>query len=122
MSAAPREGVLGRGDGVSPSDLDAHRQVLEMARTIEVLQRDYELMQKELSAAYAQLRGCSSGRNSTGNDSLNRGRVSLDLHGGEADCCSHQREIDELRKVMMPLVVVMHWCCDVNSSHMNTSS
>lgn len=113
--AAWGEEALERADGVSPSDLDAHRHVLEMARTIEVLRRDYELMQSELSAAYAQLRECSSGGSGRDTGASERERPVLGLRGDEADCCSRQREVDELRKVVPLTLESTRRVCNTNS-------
>jgi hypothetical protein len=117
-AVAWNEEALVQADSVSSSDLDAHRHVLEMARTIEVLRRDYELMQSELSAAYAQLRECSTGGSSRDIGDSDRERQALGLRGDEIDCCSHQREVDELRKVVpVTLAPILGWAAQTHATY-----
>lgn len=84
--------------GLSPAELDAHRQVLEMARTIEALQQDFARVQEELSAAYAQLSERSAGRRGEEREGPSpRRRWAVEDGGGR--CCSHEQEAQELKKV-----------------------
>lgn len=91
-----------RGGSVCAEALDAHRQVLEMAATIELLSKNFELMQRELSAAYARLEEYAS-NSPVGRESMNSTRPRPRLQGSprHTECCTHQHEVDELRKVSM---------------------
>lgn len=101
--------------GLSADALEAHRQVLEMATTIEILTRDFENQQQELLDAYKRLKQHSVREPKSPTD----GGVAVKLfqrHARDKNddsdsldatrCCTHEDELEALRKVRVFYVVI----------------
>lgn len=81
--------------GVDSEALDGHRQVLQMAETIALLTRDFEIQQQELMDAYRRLHAYESA-----SESPVPTIPQSHWDGSLARCgCAHEREADELRRV-----------------------
>ncbi|TMW65964.1 hypothetical protein Poli38472_003729 [Pythium oligandrum] len=107
------EGVQERFD-LSEDALEAHRQVLEMSTTIEILTRDFENLQRELLDAYKKLQeysaqdprlGASSPSKSVGTTAkggiVSNAIAKLRMSGGNERCCSHEGELDEMKRLVI---------------------
>lgn len=99
-------------DAVLGADaLDAHRQVLEMAATIDILSRDFACQQQELLRAYERIRELSGRENTRHGDGSaditalssrafeDEGEDSGRDGGHHGRCCAHQDKLAEMRKV-----------------------
>lgn len=106
----PRVDVHDHSGVLSADALDAHRQVLEMAATIEILARDFENQQQELLRAYERIRELTSRDTGQSDDGAGAGMSpalssrALDEaeNGGRSRggrCCSHLEELTEMQKV-----------------------
>lgn len=100
----PRTTPAVAGTSVSNEALDAHHQVLEMASTIELLRRDLEQQQLELSEAYRRLeeyRQMETRPSWTGTDSSAQPIAARTSTPSECKAEGLQRdELNELRKMV----------------------
>ncbi|DAZ96504.1 TPA: hypothetical protein N0F65_008055 [Lagenidium giganteum] len=92
--------------GLSQEALDAHRQVLEMAATIEILTRDFEKQQKELLEAYKRLQEYSlqdrlrdDGDPSGARPSIRDGKFSRSRNNEHFEW-NHEAELEEARRLV----------------------
>uniref|UniRef100_K3WZP7 Uncharacterized protein n=1 Tax=Globisporangium ultimum (strain ATCC 200006 / CBS 805.95 / DAOM BR144) TaxID=431595 RepID=K3WZP7_GLOUD len=98
--------LYSHGVSLSIDALDAHRQVLEMAATIEILTRDFENQQQELLDAYKRLKQYADRELTTPTEKSVAAK--LFRHGGDDnnscdgmhEYCAHQQELEELRKLL----------------------
>ncbi|TYZ61039.1 hypothetical protein PybrP1_012128 [[Pythium] brassicae (nom. inval.)] len=107
--ACARQFVSPDGAVLGVAALDAHRQVLEMAATIEILSRDFASQQQELLRAYERIRELSGREANHGDDSAgvavpsSRAFKDAEDSGRDRDgrCCAHQEELVGMRELLV---------------------